>query len=114
MPEVTYYFNAYTVGVWGNPQNMVDGSLTTYGSTSTKNATQILTGNDCPGTDLGMITKVEIRAYGYGDGDDKITLNGTALTMPSSPGWSSYVDTGITTWAGIVALDATVQFTAVA
>ena len=79
-------------------------------STSTDATTETLDANTCPGTDLGTISKTEIRCYGYGDGNDQITLNGTALTMPSSAGWSSYVDVGITTWTGVVNLNATVQY----
>lgn len=113
MAEITYYFNSRSTGNWANPDNMIDGILTSYASTNAKGTTEILDSNTCPGTDLGGIITVKIRAYGYGDGNDQIMLGGISLTMPSSPGWSSYASTGIATWAGIVALDATVEYTAV-
>ncbi|GAJ11231.1 unnamed protein product, partial [marine sediment metagenome] len=74
MAEVTYYFNAYTVGVWTDPDNIVDGDIGTFGYTNVKKTAQTLTGNSCPGTDLGPITKVELRLYGKGDGDDRIDI----------------------------------------
>ncbi|MDD5082734.1 MAG: hypothetical protein PHU08_05110 [Dehalococcoidales bacterium] len=130
MAEVTYYFNAYTIGVWTDPGKMVDGDTGTFGYTSTKNAEQVLTGNSCPGTNLGIITKVELRLYGYGDGDDRQDLmpvyNGAAgdtrqITPASSPGWTAYVDitTGtnapaVWTWNDVVTLDVKDKFVAIA
>lgn len=102
MPEVTYYFNARGDVVWTDPDNIVDNNLATWGYTSTNGAAQVLTGNDCPGTDLGTITKVELRLYGKGDGDDHIDItpiftagDGDAheTTPVVSPGdWTPYVD----------------------
>lgn len=44
---------------------MVDGSTgTTASFFGATNDTQLCNTNTCPGTDLGTITKVEIRAYG--------------------------------------------------
>jgi len=66
---VTYYFNAYDSGgeEWGTtPQYMVDGDLGTEARdnpAANQSTVQLLTGNTCDGTDLGTITKVEIRAY---------------------------------------------------
>lgn len=74
---VTYYFNAYDVGgeVWATtPANMVDGTNTNYASTTRNKDVELLTGNSCPGTDLGAISKVEIRAYGYYTGNDEVGL----------------------------------------
>ncbi len=103
MPDVTYYFNAYTVGVWTLPDNIVDGDIGTFGYTNAKKTAQTLTGNNCPGTDLGTITKVEIRRFAYGDGDDRIDITpvftgGNGETHPTTPGtgppgkWSPYID----------------------
>jgi len=102
---VTYYFNAYDVGVeeWATtPENMTNGVETNYASTATIGDIELLTGNTCPGTSLGTITKVEIRAYGYyttsddtaklrpvftgGDGNDHLNA------LPASAGWGSYFD----------------------
>ena len=127
MSEVTYYFNAYVTGVWTDPAKMVDGILTNYGSTTSTGATQVLTGNDCPGTDLGTITKVEIRAYGYGDADDLLELiavfaagdgNLKSAAPGTSPVWSAYynitTDTNAPspwTWSAVQSLDCKVIFT---
>ncbi|GAI90338.1 unnamed protein product, partial [marine sediment metagenome] len=102
MAEATYYFNAYTTPVWTNPDNLVDGDTGTFASTATKGTAQTLTGNTCPATDLGIITKVEFRLYAYGDGDDRIDItpvftggNGNAhqTTPVVSPGdWTAYVE----------------------
>ena len=66
---VTYYFDAYDSGgeEWDfAPEKMVDGLATdashAYDNTGSNN-TQLLTGNTCAGTNLGTITKVEIRGY---------------------------------------------------
>jgi len=105
MATATYYFNAYDAGVneWANdPANMVDGSILTESWTNQADDLQLLTGNTCDGTNLGVITKVEIRAYGYianvsrvgltpvfsgtDDGDDHNAITGF------SPAWSNYFD----------------------
>ena len=102
MPEVTYYFNARGDVVWTDPDNIVDNNLETFGYTSTNGSAQVINGNDCPGTDLGTITKVELRLYGKGDGDDKIVITPIFSagdgdphdTVPVvAPGdWTPYVD----------------------
>ena len=97
MAEITYYFDQPQTGAeWTDAPYMVDNNLTTFGYTSSNGAVHGFTENTCPGTDLGTITKVELRAYGYGDGNDRIDLrpfgNEYQVTMPSSPGWGAYVD----------------------
>ncbi|GAJ03240.1 unnamed protein product, partial [marine sediment metagenome] len=102
MPDVTYHFNAYVTPVWTNPGNIVDGDIETFAFTGAKKTEQALTGNNCPGTDLGTITKVEIRVFAYGDGDDHIQItpiftggNGNAheTTPVVDPGnWTPYVE----------------------
>lgn len=67
---VTYYFNAYDEGEeWAiDPQEMCDGDTERWAQTnqswesSAQDLIQHLTANTCDGTDLGIITKVEIRS----------------------------------------------------
>jgi len=106
MAEVTYYFNSRSTANWLDPDYFIDNILTNYASTSSDGTWETLDGNTCPGTDLGTITKVEIRAYAYGDGNDQIYLVNVAFvlqTPSSSPGWTTYDDiTGwpaVSTWA---------------
>ena len=122
MAEVTYYFNSRTISWWTDPGNMVDGNIETFASITQTGDYAILDGNTCPGTDLGTISKVELRVHGYGDGDDRIDLRAYfggvnqgdehQLTMPASAGWSAYAeitnDTNSPTpwdWSDVVALD---------
>ena len=101
---VTYYFDAYDSGgeEWeDNPEDMVDGDTGTEAETEFDGVVQLLTGNTCDGTNLGTITKVELRVHGYardlfncsidlrpvfdgGDGDDHNTS--------TVNNWSSYQD----------------------
>ena len=65
--EVTYYFDGYDSGLaWTRePQYMVDNNTANYAKINYENAseeTQLNNSNTCPGTNLGTITKVEIRA----------------------------------------------------
>ncbi|MBA7599357.1 hypothetical protein ES703_06389 [subsurface metagenome] len=103
MAEQTYYFNAYVTPVWVNPNNLVDGNIGTFAASGAKKSTvQVLTGNTCPGDDLGIISKVELRVFAYGDGDDRIDITPVFTggdgdvheTVPVvSPGdWTAYVD----------------------
>ncbi|MBA7710606.1 hypothetical protein ES703_119551 [subsurface metagenome] len=102
MADQTYHFNAYTVGVWVNPDNLVDGDIGTFAASGAKKTAQVLTGNTCPGTDLGTITKVEFRVFAYGDGDDRLDITpiftgGNGDTHPTTPvvspgAWTAYVD----------------------
>ncbi len=104
MSLVTYYFNAYDSGgeEWETtPANMVDGNTANFASTDNVGEVQLLTGNTCDGTDLGEISKVELRAFVNvpsigrlisvkpvfpgGDGDASITFG-------TFNGWTSYQD----------------------
>ncbi|MBA7610511.1 hypothetical protein ES703_17719 [subsurface metagenome] len=137
--EVTYYFNVSMDPAgktpWTDKGNMFDGSIATFGYTASTGAQQSGLDNNCPGTDLGTITKVELRVYGYGDVDDRIDLTphrgysfGVPINLgdvhPTTPGtvagWGIYVD--ITndpnmpspwTWPLVTALNAIIQFTKV-
>lgn len=97
--EVTYYFDEYSTSQWTDPSKIVDNDLETYASEATDGQYTRLAGTNGPGTDLGTITKVEIRCYGYGDGNDRIDIAWISdmsteyqLTMPLSPDWSSYAN----------------------
>jgi hypothetical protein len=127
----TYYFDAYDAAPgerWQHrPDYMADNILTNYAYTSTLNDVELLTGNSCPGTELGTISTVEIGAYGYyttvgdevelrpvfagGDGNNHLSA------VPSSAGWGSYF--GITsdpnapspwTWSAVDNLDCDVEY----
>lgn len=102
MSEVTYYFNAKGTDVWSDAAKIIDNILTNYAYTAA-DVIQLVTGNSCPGTNLGDITKVELRVYGYGDGDDRIDLTPVfggsddgdkhQTTPGVSPGsWGEYQD----------------------
>ena len=67
---VTYYFDSYDSSSGGdywnyNPQHMVDGSEDTFAHQLNTDDVQLCLSNTCvAGTDLGVITKVELRALG--------------------------------------------------
>ena len=136
---VTYYFNNYGAERWNNYPNMTDGRTyyPWHSWAQADGATQLLTSNTCPGTDLGAINKVEIRAHAsadLADEDDDIILRpvfgGTqdgdnhqvdiiayAGNPPASPqyDWSAWIDiTNDTnapstwTWSDVQNLDADV------
>ncbi|MBE3122961.1 MAG: discoidin domain-containing protein [Thermoplasmata archaeon] len=103
----TYYFDSYypASGWTNNPQYMVDGNISTFASTSDDEQIEMLDGNTCLGTELGTITKVEIRAYGYyassgNSADIRLTpffpIMGTKNTYvfdcTNSPSWSAWFD----------------------
>jgi len=71
--QVTYYFNSYdNKEYWvNNPSYIVDGSTSNYASTSSDGQVELCNGNTCSGTDLGIISKVEIRVHGYFSGDPR-------------------------------------------
>lgn len=100
MADVTYYFNSNDFSDWTDPGNMDDGSLATYGNTSSSGDQHLHNDNTSPGTDLGPITKMECRQYLSGDGDDNTqNLAGFPFSTdlhdiiaPVTPAWSSYFD----------------------
>ena len=130
----TYYFNGYDSGVeeWStNPSYMSDNNTANYASTSTDNQIHLLDSNTNGGSDLGTITKVEMRAYSYQDtgstgtidlrpvfsGGDGDNHNFTPANGSGSAGWSSYFDiTSDTnapstwTWSDIQSLDNDVEW----
>lgn len=127
---VTYYFNSYdnTLPFWdNNPERMVDNVLANYasGTAGILPEGQRLNVNTCPGTDLGTISKVELRVYGYCSANLPTGIilrpvftggQGTNQSEPitTTPSWSSYFDiTSDTnapspwTWSAVDSLDAT-------
>lgn len=67
--------NASPADPWDtNPANMIDGTYDSYAETDSTGDEEELTANECDGTDLGTISAVELRAYGYGDGGDWVYL----------------------------------------
>lgn len=69
--QALYYFNSYDAGLEAwiyDPSYMVD-NITSNHARDEQGRNQFLNGNSCPGTDLGTIIKVELRAYGHGAGD---------------------------------------------
>jgi len=81
---------------------MVNGVETDYASTTTDGDIQCLITNECAGTDLGTISKVELRFYGYSDENDQCilrpvfggTLDGDNHTVVPgvSAGWKAWQD----------------------
>lgn len=68
----TFYYNSYSNSIyWSDPDpgyepsKITDGDEDTFGDTYTNALTQLLDGNTCSGTNLGTITKVEIRPKLY-------------------------------------------------
>lgn len=88
MSTVIYDFTTRNADVgdpWETtPANMVNGVETDYAETNNDGETEELTENDCPGTALGTISKVELRTYGYGDPNDRIDI--TPYFGGSAPG----------------------------
>lgn len=106
MSTVTFYFNSYDSGGedWTTtPAQMVDNILTNYAEETTNGIVELLTGNSCPDVEIGEITKVEIRFYGYQSNNEgaKIRLrpvyngvtDGTQINevvLGTSSAWSSW------------------------
>ncbi len=110
-PTVTYEFNAHQSSDPGaiewtyNPGYMVDGNENTYASTQSDNDVELLIDNECDGTELGTITKVELRVKGYYTGlnDRDITLQPIFISTgegenyvfdapAGAGGWSEWID----------------------
>lgn len=123
-----YFFNSYSEEErWTfSPEQMVDNNTANYASTSEQGDIELCDGNTCDGTDLGTISKVELRAYckrsntadiylrpvfgGKTDGDNH------ELDIGTSGAWSVWHD--ITTdrnappswiWADVQTLDCDVD-----
>lgn len=109
MATATYYFDARSGSeFWEfSPDNMVDGSTASYSITDTANETELLTSNTATSTDLGTITKVELRVFGSKQFTEASTVSGKlrpvfsgtsdgdthAFSWANGTGaWSSYFD----------------------
>jgi len=103
--EITYYFNSYSIGeTWAtNPGYMVDGSTSTYASTTSNGDVELCNGNSCSGLYLGEIIKVELRVFGYYTGNQRDIIltpvfGGTthgghyAYGTTTTPSWSQWFD----------------------
>ena len=74
--QVTYHFDSYDNNeVWAtNPGCMVDGDATDYASTSSNGDVELCNGNNCSGTNLGTISKVELRVSSYCSSGQRDTI----------------------------------------
>ena len=138
--EKTYYFTDYNKVPGGNwpyesgeywqidPQDACNDSITDYAEGFAANGESlnfILTANNCPGTNLGAISKVEVR--GYIEVDDNCTvefiflppgggMSGFAYFTNVGPAWTNWYD--ITsfdtpfTWATVKDFDFLLQLVA--
>jgi len=115
MATVTYYWDSYTgTPNFTNPGNLVDGNTGTYAVLSYEDDNVTLDDNTCPGTDLGTISLVQFRVYGYSDGGGDPVSVGYVITgfsgsdpfVQSSGAWEPYhTCSGVTTWSGVQNLD---------
>ena len=103
--EVIYYYDNYDNNeAWAtSPSYMVDGSTSNYASTTISGDVELCDSNNCSGCNLGDISKVELRVYGYyvtnqydiilrpvfGGTSDGLDYN---HPTESSPGWSRWFD----------------------
>lgn len=100
MAEITYYWNTIGTSNWTDFAYMRDGFIATWAYTSRGGNVTGLKTTTCPGTNLGTITRVEVRCYAYGDGNDRVDYSfGLVATTPEyqttpdgSEGWGSWVD----------------------
>lgn len=102
-----YEFNNYDSEgeEWATtPENMADGSAANYAATASDSDVELLTANQCDGSELGAITRVDIQAYAYQSND----TTGSVILRPvfggssdgddhefnpeTSDGWSSLID----------------------
>jgi hypothetical protein len=104
--SVTYYFDGYDTGeAWEtNPSYMVDGSLSNFARSTISLDCELCNSNNCSqGTNLGTITKVELRVYGNHSGSSGYiklipVINGQngqgdyTFSTSSSPAWSQWFD----------------------
>jgi len=113
--DVTYYFDTIIEGVGTNPENLIDGSISTYAELNYPGEVEDyfrLQGTTWAGTPLGEITAVSIRTYcepgliSYVFFMDRIAgsyLDEGAGTCgeEGSPDWTEYYEIrpGSLTWA---------------
>jgi hypothetical protein len=127
--EISYYFDAYDAGeTWAsNPGFMIDGITSNYASTTVNGDVELCDNNTCNGSYLGIISKVEIRGFGYWTGDQRDVIlrpvfkdgdgNNHVFTPPRDNGdWSQWYDiTGDNNapdpwvWSAVKNLDCDIQ-----
>jgi hypothetical protein len=103
--EIVYYFNSYDNGeTWSsNPSYMVDGSTSNYASTGVIGDVELCDANNCSGSNLGVISKVELRSYGYYSGTRRSIIlrpvfdgiddgDDYECETCNEPGWSQWID----------------------
>ena len=102
--QETYYFNGFDGNeAWETEAElMTDGDVETFASTSIYPDVELCNGNTCEGEDQGEILKVEVRVFGYHEGEQgNITLvpvfgedRGENYTFVTSgqPAWSPWFD----------------------
>lgn len=103
--QVTYYFDERDkTEIWAtNPDNMVDGNTENYASTTSNGDVELCVSNNCSGSNLGGISKVELRVFGYYSVNHRDIIlrpvfNGTDdgsnynYVTPSEPSWSDWFD----------------------
>ena len=91
--EVIYWFTAHDAGVvWDTDPNNMDGhDIGTYATTSSDNDQQDMNANSATADNIGDISTVELRAFGYGDGGDmmeyipEFLVGGTGATYTWVP-----------------------------
>lgn len=104
MATVIYRFTAHdSDSTWDSNANyVVDGNLANYGTDNDNNSTLTLTANECTGTDLGAISKVEIRYYGALNSSTiraDITPKYGGSTLGTKQQWGATLTTTITAQA---------------
>ena len=106
MATITYYGNSWEVPWPTNPDNMIDGDIETFAEQEFQGEMQSIDGNTCDGSNLGTITKVELRFHGKmeetGEGAPRLVLQPWFGAPPpgdeyselltTSPAWSSWFD----------------------
>ena len=103
MSLITYYFNSKSSDWTFNPANMIDGNINTDAWSDVNEQIELLDASTCVGTDLGTVTKVEIRAHGVFSGgaprfDMTPVFNGAddgdrhQTNIGFGEGWCAYID----------------------
>jgi len=122
--SITYSYTSWTDGEgWNNHDNATDADEATYANSTSPGSYLILNGTPCDGTNLGTITKVEMRGLMTCVGFSVMNLqprfgpganDGTALNLSSGyneyPTWMDWIDitddtnapgTGNWTWTDV-------------
>jgi hypothetical protein len=106
--QITYYFDSFDEGPYGEawatyPNYMVDGSIANWASTTVNGDVELCDENNCSGTDIGTISKVELRVCSYCPSGQRDTIlrpvyggtnDGMECRYSTSPSiiWSEWFD----------------------